>query len=71
MALDTKQKRGAAMLLGQPYRPWLAEPDGTLSATDRLSLLKLGSSIVVVLPTGIVTIAWSARKPSITWTGRP
>lgn len=45
MALDTKQKRGSAINMAQPWRIWLAEPDGTLDANDRISLLKLCSAI--------------------------
>lgn len=38
MALDSKQKRGSAMLLGQPWRGWLAEPTGTVTSASRISL---------------------------------
>lgn len=45
MALDTKTKRGSAMGMTLPYRPWLTEPDGTLAVDDRVALLKLAASI--------------------------
>ncbi len=46
MALDSKQKRGSAINLGLPFRAWLAEPDGTLDASDRASVgLKLCSAV--------------------------
>ena len=45
MALDSKQKRGSVLGLGSPWRSWLAEPDGTLASTDRVSLLKWGSAV--------------------------
>jgi hypothetical protein len=45
MALDTKQKRGSAIDLTLGFRSWLAEPDGSLAVTDRLSLLKLASAV--------------------------
>lgn len=38
MALDTKQKRGSALLMGQPWRGWLAEPSGALPVASRISL---------------------------------
>lgn len=45
MALDSKQKRGSAISLSLPHRQWLQEPDGTIAASDRLSLVKLCSAI--------------------------
>lgn len=45
MALDSKQKRGSAINCGIPFRRWLAEPDGTLADTDRVSLMKWCSAI--------------------------
>lgn len=45
MALDSKQKRGSAIGVTMPSRSWLAEPDGTLASTDRLSLMKLCATI--------------------------
>ena len=50
MALDSKQKRGSAISLTIPYRSWLAEPDGTLADTDRMSLLKMCSAIAPEAP---------------------
>jgi len=50
MALDSKQKRGSAISLTMPHRSWLAEPDGTLADTDRMSLLKLCSAIAPDAP---------------------
>jgi len=54
MALDTKQKRGSAICLSLPHRQWLAEPDGTLSSTDRMSLLKYCSAVAPAAPGGAV-----------------
>ena len=54
MALDTKRKRGSAIGLTQPFRVWLAEPDGTLAVSDRASLLKLCSAIDPASPSGSV-----------------
>lgn len=45
MALDSKQKRGSALDMSLPQRQWLAEPDGTLANTDRVSLVKLCSAV--------------------------
>ena len=45
MALDSKQKRGSAMLVGMPFRTWLTEPTGTVSVGPRLSLLRLCSAV--------------------------
>ena len=50
MSLDSKQKRGSAISLGLPFRIWQAEPDGTLDATDRASLLKLCSAVTPEAP---------------------
>lgn len=52
MALDSKQKRGSAISISLPQRQWLAEPDGTLANTDRVSLAKLCSAIVPASPGG-------------------
>jgi hypothetical protein len=49
MALDSKNKRGSAMLLTIPFRQWLAEPDGTLAVEDRMSLLKLAATFAAVV----------------------
>ena len=54
VALDSKQKRGSAIGLSLPFRQWLAEPDGTLSATDRVSLVKLCSAVSPASPAGTV-----------------
>lgn len=54
MALDSKQKRGSVLGFGSPWRSWLAEPDGTLANTDRVSLLKWGSAIT---PSAAVALA--------------
>jgi hypothetical protein len=48
--LDSKQKRGSALDVGQPQRQWLAEPDGALADTDRASLLKLCSAVAPAAP---------------------
>lgn len=45
MALDSKQKRGSAIDVGQPNRQWLLEPDGTISGADKQSLAKLCSGV--------------------------
>lgn len=58
MALDSENKRGSAMLLTLPYRPWLAEPDGTLDSADRVSLLKLCSAVT---PTSSATLTTRHR----------
>ena len=60
MALDTKQKRGSALNLSNPSRPWLVEPDGTLANTDRLSLLRFASAVTPAAPGGF-KVAWAAR----------
>lgn len=39
-ATDTKARRGSLFGWTQPSRLWLAEPDGTLDASDRLSLMR-------------------------------
>ena len=52
MSLDSKQKRGAVLELGMPWRAWLADPDSSFDAGDRLSLLKLSS---VPLPSSSVS----------------
>jgi hypothetical protein len=55
MAIDTKNKQGSAMLLTMPWRPWLAEPDGSLDGSDQLSLLKLyaGTAAPPAVPEGL------------------
>ena len=58
MALDTKQKRGSAISMSIPNRQWLAEPDGTLVATDRVSLVKLASAVAPAPPGGLVPASW-------------
>jgi hypothetical protein len=64
MSLDTKQKRGSATLISLPFRPWLANPDGTLSAADRLSVMRYAGAIAplvpVVLPLTYLTHAGSS-----------
>lgn len=45
MALDSKQKRGSAVSMSLPFRQWLAEPDGTLANTDRMSMVKFASAV--------------------------
>lgn len=49
--LDSKHKRGSAMNVTMPWRPWLAEPSGALPESSRISLLKLVASID--LPTAV------------------
>ena len=39
MSLDTKQKRGSAINLGVPFRPWISEPQASSSFGSRLSFL--------------------------------
>lgn len=51
-ALDSKQKRGSVINMGQPGRPWLAEPDGTLASTDRMSILTYASAVAPAAPGG-------------------
>lgn len=58
--LDTKQKRGAAMLVSAPYRPWLSEPGDMVTATIRVVLLHFAAvaaaEVVVAVTRGCVTI---------------
>lgn len=54
MALDTAQKRGAAMGISLPFRPWLTEPTGALDVTARLSLLRFSSSIAVAVADPVI-----------------
>jgi len=51
--LDTKQKRGSVVSMGQPGRPWLAEPDGTLASTDRMSLMTYAAAVAPAAPGGV------------------
>jgi hypothetical protein len=52
--LDSKQKRGSVVGLSLPGRPWLAEPDGTLSSTDRVALMTYASAVAPAAPGGVV-----------------
>lgn len=46
MALDTEQKRGSSIGIGLPFRRWILKPtDGVNSESERLSLLKMCSSV--------------------------
>lgn len=38
---DTALKRGAAMLVAMPFRPWVTIPDGYIGHGDRLSLARM------------------------------
>lgn len=67
MTLDTKQKRGSVVGMTQPHRQWLAEPDATLAATDRLSLMKLGSAEDPSPPPTFV-VAWARNANTIVGT---
>lgn len=57
MALDTKHKRGSAMIIGMPFRPWLSEPAGTIGGSQRLSLLRFCGSTTAVIISGPFYIA--------------
>jgi hypothetical protein len=73
MSLDSKQKRGSAMLVSMPFRSWLAEPDGVLASTDRLSLLKLCSAVTPAAPAATIigSVAVTIAAPSVTITIQP
>lgn len=58
MALDSKQKRGSVLGFALPFRSWLAEPDGALGSTDRMSLLHYGSGVAAASPGGFQS-AWA------------
>lgn len=50
MALDSKQKRGSAVHTKLPFRRWLSNPAGDLTAsTGRLSILKLCSAVAATV----------------------
>lgn len=44
-ALDSERRRGSAMLMSLPGRPWLTHPDGGFSRADRLSLMLYVSNV--------------------------
>lgn len=60
MALDTKQKRGSAMLPSAPYRTWASDPAGASTSANRMALMHFAAvaaaAVVVVATRGCVTI---------------
>lgn len=50
MALDTKQKRGSAMSIGMPGRPWASVPAGSLAQLSRQSIVLLCSTPLFAVP---------------------
>lgn len=51
MSLDNKQKRGSAINLGSPFRPWISEPQASSSFGSRLSFLGFFAYVSVVVTT--------------------
>jgi hypothetical protein len=49
-ALDSERRRGSAINLGIPGRPWTTWPDGGFSHNDRLSLLGYASNVTELPP---------------------
>lgn len=49
-ALDSERRRGSAMLMSLPGRPWLTHPDGGFSHNDRLSLMFYASNVSEIPP---------------------
>ena len=74
MSLSTKQRRGSAMLIGLPYRPWISEPDGNVDFGSRLSMLRYCSAIVdETIPSNVPGAEWVAGNERFHWragTGR-
>lgn len=62
MSLDSKQKRGSAMLVGMPFRTWLTEPTGTVSVGPRLSLLRLCSAVTPTTPANALAPTAQSRR---------
>lgn len=50
MSLDTKQKRGSAIHVSEPWRQWHNEPDGTIAATDRQAVVNFCSAVAFASP---------------------
>lgn len=46
MAIDTRAKRGSAICVSMPWRPFLPLPDGAISQGDRQSVPFLYSGIL-------------------------
>ncbi|HUV67476.1 MAG TPA: hypothetical protein VMW24_26530 [Sedimentisphaerales bacterium] len=62
MAIDTKQRRYSAMLIGLPWRGALPKSDGIIDAADRLMLLNLYTGNVGDL-VGDVLVATGGMEP--------
>ena len=62
MAIDTKQRRYSAMLIGLPWRGALPKSDGIIDAADRLMLANLYSGNVGDL-VGDVLVATGGMEP--------
>lgn len=65
MSLDTYQKRGSAMMLSLPFRPWIFVPDGTIDETDRQAAEFYSTAIAFAEPAPAVNsepITWRRRN---------
>lgn len=45
MSLDTDLKRGSAILLTIPFRPWIAVPSAIFGDQERASIIKLCTDV--------------------------
>lgn len=72
MSLNTKQRRGSAIDVGMPHRQWLANPSGDVDYPERISLLKLCSSVVdetAPLEVPGIEYVWRGDRQHFVWKG--
>lgn len=57
MAIDTAAKRGSAICVSMPWRPFLPLPDGVIDQGDRQAVPFMYSGILAANPAPVVTKA--------------
>lgn len=72
MSLNTKNKRGSAMLVEMPFRPWIADPAGSSSPEQRMSFLHYVAANVAIfailqfsLLSRLAQFTLAARQPQL------
>jgi hypothetical protein len=63
MSLDTDLKRGSAILLTIPFRPWIAVPSASVGDQERASIIKLCTDVYDAAPADTGTAYYTGLNP--------